>query len=423
MELKRVIGKDSKHAMELVRQEFGPDALVVSSHKVNRKFEMIVAVDITPDPSLIDQADDLLVEVKAQGEQKQIPRFSAVLHGEQNQEPAMTNDRAQEIVNLFKTEMRLLKKELAQLRSASAWQQHNTVTDNRLQTQVNQYQLPSTSKLLILDAINDITCPKEAESRIQDLFSSSLLVSDQTPENLSGVHAIFGLTGAGKTTMIGKLATQFVTTSHRDSLTVISFADQKLGAWNQIQLICSALGIQCFRCADRQMLEIIIRELPDDQCILIDTPGLHIDQTYQDIQSVVPDALMHLLVNAEISRSSCEKLLNHELGWDSVNIAEMSPQPDTWVLIDALSHQSQLHLWVKTTDGDLNQPVELIDADRLLEGAIQRLSLTDSQDLNETVEDPESGRQIGEETTTLDYLAGLRADPNDRSPKSAQNRH
>jgi flagellar biosynthesis protein FlhF len=421
MELKRVIGKDSKHAMELVRQEFGPDALVVSSHKVNRKFEMIVAVDITPDPSLIDQADDLLVEGTVQGEQKHIPRFSAVLHGEQNKEPAMTNDRAQEIVNLFKTEMQLLKKELAQLRSASAWQPHNTVTDNRLQTQVNQYELPSTSKLLILDAINNITHPKEAESRIHDLFSSSLLVSDQTPENLSGVHAIFGLTGAGKTTMIGKLATQFVTTSQRDSLTVISFADQKLGAWNQIQLICSVLGIQCFRCADRQMLEIIIRELPDDQCILIDTPGLHIDQTYQDIQSVVPDALMHLLVNAEISRSSCEKLVNHSLGWDSVNIAEMSPQPDTWVLIDALSQQSQLHLWVRTTDGDFSQPVELINADRLLDDAIQRLSFTDSQDLNKTVGHPESGRQIGEETTTLDYLAGLRADPNDRSPTSAQN--
>ena len=421
MELKRITGKDSKHAMELVRQEFGPDALVISSHKVNRKFEMIVAVDITPDPSLIDQADDCLVEV--QGQQKRAPRFSAVLHGEQKREPSMMNDRAQEIVNLFKTEMQLLKKELAQLRSASAWQQHNTGTDNRLQTQVNQYQLPSTSKLLILDAINDITHPGEAESRIHDLFSSSLLVSDQTPENLSGVHAIFGLTGAGKTTMIGKLATQFVATSQRDSLTVISFADQKLGAWNQIQLICSVLGIQCFRCADRQMLETIIRELPDDQCILIDTPGLHIDQTYEDIQSVVPDALMHLIVNAEISRSSCEKLLNHSLGWDSVNIAEMSPQPDTWVLIDALSQQSQLHLWVKTTDGDLSQPVELIDADRLLKSAIQRLSLTDSQDLNETTQDPESGRQIGKETTTLDHLAGLRADPNDRSPKSAQNTH
>ena len=419
MELKRIIGKDSKHAMELVRQEFGPDALVVSSHKVNRKFEMIVAVDIAPDPSLIDQTDGLLIEV--QGERKQTPRFSAVLHGEQKQEPVMTNDRAQEIVDLFKTEMRLLKKELAQLRSASAWQQHDTETDTRLQTQVNQYELPSTSKLLILDAINTITNPNEAESRIHDLFSPSLIVSDQTPENLSGVHAIFGLTGVGKTTMIGKLATQIVTTSPRDSLTVISFADQKLGAWNQIQLICSTLGIRCFRCTDRQMLETIIRELPNDQCILIDTPGLNIDQTYRDIQSVVPDTLMHLLVNAEISRSSCEKLLNHSLGWDSVNIAEMSPKPDTWVLIDALSQQPQLHLWVRTTDGDFSQPVELINADRLLESAIQRLSLTDSQDLKDTVENPESGRQIGEETTTLDYLVGLRADPHDRSPKAAQN--
>ena len=421
MELKRIIGKDSKHAMELVRQEFGPDALVVSSQKVNRKFEMIVAVDIAPDPSLIDQADDLLGEV--QSEQKQAPRFSAVLHGEQKQEPTMSTDRAQEIVDLFKTEMRLLKKELAQLRSASAWHHHNTETDNRLQNQVNQYELPSTSKLLILDAINNKTNPKEAESLIHDLFSSSLLVSDQTPENLSGVHAIFGLTGAGKTTMIGKLATQFVTTSRRDSLTVISFVDQKLGAWNQIQLICSALGIRCFRCADRQMLETIVRELPDDQCILIDTPGINIDQTYQDIQSVVPDALMHLLVNAEISRSSCEKLLNHCLGWDSVNIAEMSPQPNTWVLIDALSQQSQLHLWVKTTDGDFNQPVELIDAGRLLKSAIQCLSLTDSQDLSNAVEHPESGRQIGEETTKLDDLDGLRAYPNDRSLNSAQNTH
>jgi flagellar biosynthesis protein FlhF len=419
MELKRIIGKDSKHAMELVRQEFGPDALVVSSHKVNRKFEMIVAVDITPDPSLINPPHAKSLEDK--NNQKTRPSFSTVLHGENLTESGITNDRAQEIVNLFKTEMQLLKKELAQLRSASAWQQHNTETNNRLQTQVNQYQMPSTSKLLILDAINHITHPKEAESRIHELFSSSLLVSDQTPENLSGVHAIFGLTGAGKTTMIGKLATQLAATGRQDSLTIISFADHKLGAWNQVQLICSGLGVQCFRCSDRQMLETIIRELPDDQCILVDTPGLDINQTYQDIQSVVPDALMHVIVNAEISRSSCGKLLNDGLDWDSINVAEMSPQPDIWVLIDALSQQPQLHLWLKTTDQDLNQPVELIDTDRLLEDAIQRLSLTESESPDSNAEHRHIGRQIGEETTTLDYLTGLRADPNDRNRASAQN--
>jgi flagellar biosynthesis protein FlhF len=418
MELKRIIGKDSKHAMELVRQEFGPDALVVSSQKVNHRIEMIVAVDITPDPSLINRSDDELLEVR--NEQKLTPRFSAVLHGEQLPHSTITNDRAQEIVNLFKTEMQLLKKELAQLRSASAWRHQTIETDNLIHNKINQYELPSTSKLLILDAISNVTVPKEAESRIHELFSSSLLVNEQAPEMLSGVHAIFGLTGAGKTTMIGKLAAQLVAVSRRDSLTIISFADHKLGAWNQMQLICSGLGIKCFRCSDRQMLETIIRELPDDQCILIDTPGLHLDQTYQDIQAAVPDALMHLLVNAEISRSGCKKLLNNDHRWDSINIAEMSSNPDTWVLLDTLSRQPQLQLWLKTTDGDLNQAVESIDVDQLLESAIHLFGLNEIHHKDDTVERPKSGRQMGQETSTLEGLIGLRADPSDRNPASSQ---
>ena len=67
MELKRIICTANTQWSWFAR-EFGPDALVVSSHKVNRKFEMIVAVDITPDPSLIDQADELLIEVQGERE-------------------------------------------------------------------------------------------------------------------------------------------------------------------------------------------------------------------------------------------------------------------------------------------------------------------------------------------------------------------
>jgi hypothetical protein len=49
------------------------------------------------------------------------------------------------------------------------------------------------------------------------------------------------------------------------------------------------------------------------------------------------------------------------------------------------------------------------------------LSLTESESPNSNVEHRHIGRQIGEETTTLDYLTGLRADPNDRNRASAQN--
>jgi hypothetical protein len=114
-------------------------------------------------------------------------------------------------------------------------------------------------------------------------------------------------------------------------------------------------------------------------------------------------------------------LLNSDHDWDSINIAEMSPQPDTWVLIDALSQQPQLHLWLKTTDGDLNHAAEAIDVDSILESAIHLFGLKETQHQDDRIERPESGRQMGEETSTLDYLTGLRADPNDRNPISAQN--
>ena len=60
MELKRILGNDNRQAMEEVVRMYGPDALVVSGHKVNGKFELIVAVDIEADPALIDVPDEEL---------------------------------------------------------------------------------------------------------------------------------------------------------------------------------------------------------------------------------------------------------------------------------------------------------------------------------------------------------------------------
>ncbi|MCH1449529.1 MAG: hypothetical protein L7U49_05045 [Litoricolaceae bacterium] len=417
MELKRVIGKDSKHAMEMVQQQFGSDALVISSQKVNQRCEMIVAVDIAPDPALIDVPDHQLLETPKSQTPRQ--RFSSVLHGEIPTTATMENDRAHEIVELFKSEMHLLKKELAQLRSASAWRQDLSEDETPIQQSITQHSIPSASKMLILEALKGITDPTEATSKIHDLFASSLLANDHDPLDLSGVHAFLGLTGSGKTTFIGKLVAQLVDASKVNDVTVISYADDKLGAWNQIQLMCSKFGVKCFRCPNPQMLETVLREIPNDHSVLIDTSGLGLDQTHQAIQAVVPDALMHLVVNAEIARSSCDKLLETQIAWDSINVAQMTDQPDMWVLINALSQQQDLQLWLKTTNAELNTPAELIEVDQLLKEATQIFQWTQITSPEPELEEAESGRQTGEETSTLDYLAGLRADPDDRNLISA----
>ena len=46
MELKRILAKDSRRALEKVSDEYGDDALVISSAKVNGQTEVIVAIDL-----------------------------------------------------------------------------------------------------------------------------------------------------------------------------------------------------------------------------------------------------------------------------------------------------------------------------------------------------------------------------------------
>ena len=51
MELKRILAKDSRRALEKVSDEYGNDALVISSAKVNGQTEVIVAIDLHADSS------------------------------------------------------------------------------------------------------------------------------------------------------------------------------------------------------------------------------------------------------------------------------------------------------------------------------------------------------------------------------------
>ncbi|MEO0974716.1 MAG: flagellar biosynthesis protein FlhF, partial [Pseudomonadota bacterium] len=54
MHIKRFVARDMKHAIRLVRDEQGPDAVILSNQKVDEGIEVIAAVDY--DPRLIDHA-------------------------------------------------------------------------------------------------------------------------------------------------------------------------------------------------------------------------------------------------------------------------------------------------------------------------------------------------------------------------------
>lgn len=425
MELKRVLGKDNRHAMEQVVKLHGPDALVISGHKTRDQFELIVAVDIEPDPALLNQPDEaLLVDhigsaiepVKA----SDTGQFRRLLHGEDEtpveQTTAQDAIRASEIVALFKDELQTLKRELQETHKASAWQMQVSHPQglNGWQQGIMDHGIPSRMKTLLVDTLHGIDDATEAEARLHALLHEGIEEITESPHDLSGIHAFFGPTGAGKTTLIGKLARAATEQLGGDQVAIISFNDQKLGAWNQMQLMGSQLGISCYRATSGETLQTILREVDAHGCVFIDTPGVEIAHQLETVQTYAPEALAHLVVSSDMARATANRLFRDTLAWDSVNISKLDESADSWVLLDAITNHQDLRVWLDTNGAPLTHQVKLINTAKWVADVISTIERP-PMDLPETEEAEIEGRQTLDGVSTLDFLTGLRAHQSDRT--------
>lgn len=424
MELKRVLGKDNRQAMEQVVKLYGPDALVISGHQVRDQFELVVAVDIEPDATLLNQPDDALLVDRIGSDietapEKPMQNFREVLH----QDP-VTSDavaaheaiRASEIVELFKDELQTLKRELQETRKASAWHMQMTQPHglNPWQQGLMEHAIPSRLKTLLIDTLQNLDDSEEAEARLHALLNQGIEQVSESPEELSGMHAFFGPTGAGKTTLIGKLAKQAVAQFGGEQVAIVSFNDQKLGAWNQMQLMGSQLGVTCYRAQTGATLETVIREIDTLACVLIDTSGVEITDQLNAVQSHAPEALTHLVVPSEIARATANRLFRDTLVWDSVNISKLDESTDSWVLLDALINRRDLRVWLDSQGAELMQPAAMMNTAKWVADVISTIERP-TTDLGESSEADIEGRQTLDGVSTLDFLTGLRAHQSDRT--------
>ena len=56
MELKRIIARDTRAANEKAIQLYGEDVLIISTQRVDNQTELIVAVDVRPEPQTLRQS-------------------------------------------------------------------------------------------------------------------------------------------------------------------------------------------------------------------------------------------------------------------------------------------------------------------------------------------------------------------------------
>jgi flagellar biosynthesis GTPase FlhF len=152
-----------------------------------------------------------------------------------------------------------------------------------------------------------------------------------------GVQVIAGLSGSGKSLMVAKAAQQAALHYGAEYVAVVSYHDMRAGAWAQTQMLCAQLGVDCFRASNPETLQVVLSELSPRRLILIDTPGVQMNERLAEILQVSPDAGLHAVVPADSSGVTLSRImLKSKLNWQSLMISKLDESNSPWALIQFL---------------------------------------------------------------------------------------
>ena len=201
--------------------------------------------------------------------------------------------------------------------------------------------------------------------------------------------------------MLGRLAYAAAQTHGAEKQVMISFGDQRPGAWSQIQLLASQAGASCFRAADMGMLQTLLDDL-QGKTIWIDTPGADFSTQAQQLQSQL-SLHLHAVLPVDATVTSVQKILqNPQIRWSSLMLTKVDEAAYPWPLIKGLCEQP-LVVSCMAEDSKINVPPVALGAARLVDLAMTPLQalLPEVQHLGAAVPPAKAARKPRVKKATL----------------------
>jgi flagellar biosynthesis protein FlhF len=299
VKIKRYMAASMRVALSQVRAEQGPDAVILSSRRVNEGIEVIAAVDYDealiagatrPYSPALTSAPPAPPEVLAPlaprpaAAPPQMQAAPAQALAALAQAPAAAAARkapvgSDETRRGFATVHRELKDLRTLLESELA---HISWHDKRVREPLRARVL---EELTAMDIAPDIAAALAAltppRTSLQDpshiplaLLLKHLPVVDRLSTVNGGVIAVVGPTGAGKTTTIAKLAARWAMQHGSEGLALVSTDAYRIGAREQLMTYARILGASMHAPNTGKELARVLERLKSKRLILIDTAGM-----------------------------------------------------------------------------------------------------------------------------------------------------
>jgi flagellar biosynthesis protein FlhF len=341
MNIKRFFASDTRKALNMVRKEFGEEAIIISNRSVDNGVEILAADDFDDELSAqgeinTNNATHLPENAPAEVTKadKRGNSFAEKIKDEiqarstkktQQSEPDIEKIRDDSYTDTgLPTELfdvrritesnihdgtpqqdiiRSMRAEISKLRGLmeNKFTQNNKDKGPRQSSihhkLVRQFQHLGLSNNLSTAMVNtlqevDILTPQEATRDALGLLTRQIRTTDDDVLVKGGIVVLIGPAGAGKTTTLAKLASQFIHRHHSKDIILVSTDTHRLGAQEQLMAYGRLLGIPVLKAKDQNEINQILNAVKDKKLVLVDSGSL----TQSDLRN--PQALptMHTQV-------------------------------------------------------------------------------------------------------------------------------
>lgn len=298
MKIKRFTAPDMRTAIRLVREEQGPDAVILSTQRVNGGVEIISAVDY--DEALIHQAvgqpsapepgpaqprqvqrvPAVAADVPAarqsaaQYTPRPEPRRAEAPRPAQAEKPKVVWSQEPTLVSM-RREMKGMRRMLESQLASLAWNdvtRREPMRANILRELTQLGLAPDLAREIVTD-LPPLTDQRQAWRLPLGHLARRIPEGSEEIMQHGGVVALLGPTGVGKTTTVAKLAARFALQHGNQHVALVSTDTYRIGAHEQLMTYGRLLDVPVFQAGDANELQQVLGRLVDYRLVLIDTAG------------------------------------------------------------------------------------------------------------------------------------------------------
>ncbi|MCB1749731.1 MAG: flagellar biosynthesis protein FlhF [Gammaproteobacteria bacterium] len=335
MKVKRYFAHNMRSALDMIKQEQGPDVLILSNRKVDGGVELVTADQLTEQeaeqlaqrnvprkrPDVAAVAAERTAPAASPAPAQRAPAApSALFADSEDQAEYLWTDAA--TMAQMREELRSLKGLLESQLSGLAWSEFGSrhPLRARLLRVLSQVGLSAALARQLVAEVPDELDYRAGWHRVLALLVMRLKVWDDDLLRHGGRVALLGPTGVGKSTLASKLAARFALAHGADRVSIVSMDDRRLGAHQQMKAFGRLIGsnVYTLRTID-ELAEVLDDEADRGRLVVIDTPG-HVpgDTRYNDLvlglEGLLADIRMIKVLSATTDYSSAAAMFRRTMG-------------------------------------------------------------------------------------------------------------